>query len=194
MKALPAQCITVSATERSSAQAGFGHSRHRRSSPTPGAIATATPSASRLATCPARTAAGWRGRRRRARCQAVEQCARQLQLAVPNPDGSPDYHGWPDRFGFLSSSQAVFNPIGGPSDDLCVPDPSNPPSMCTAASLAHSERGCADQDVLAFPPQAITSPLATEAADSSFTGIDFVPGSFVRGPVRAGRCPLCAGR
>ena len=40
--------------------------------------------------------------------------------------------------------------------------------------------------MLAFPPQAITSPLATEAADSSFTGIDFVPGSFVRGPVRAG--------
>ena len=46
-----------------------------------------------------------------------------IQLAMPNPDGSPDYHGWPDRFGFLSSSQAVFNPKGGPSDDLCVPDP-----------------------------------------------------------------------
>jgi hypothetical protein len=40
-----------------------------------------------------------------------------LQLARQNPDGSPDYHGWPDRFGFLPSSQAVFNPIGGSSDD-----------------------------------------------------------------------------
>ena len=110
-----------------------------------------------------------------------------IQLAVPNPDGSPDYHGWPDRFGFLSSSQAVFNPKGGPSDDLCVPDPSNPPSMCTAASLAQLlEQDVPISDVLALPPQAITSPLATEAANSSFTGIDFVPGSFVRGPVRAG--------
>src|SRR5215472_17450298 len=35
-----------------------------------------------------------------------------------NDDGTPDYHGWPDRFGFLPSSQAVFNPICGPADDL----------------------------------------------------------------------------
>ena len=40
--------------------------------------------------------------------------------------------------------------------------------------------------MLAFPPQPITSPLATEAADSSFTGIDFVPNSFVVGPVQRG--------
>ena len=59
-----------------------------------------------------------------------------LHLAQQNKDGSPDYHGWPDRFGFLASSQAVFNPIGGPSDDLCVFDPTNPPSKCTPASLA----------------------------------------------------------
>jgi hypothetical protein len=51
-----------------------------------------------------------------------------LHLAKQNPDGTPDYHGWPDRFGFLPSSQAVFNPVGGPSDDLCVFDASNPPS------------------------------------------------------------------
>jgi hypothetical protein len=44
-------------------------------------------------------------------------------------DGSPDYHGWPDRYGFLPTSQAVFNPLGGPSDDLCVPDPNNPPTL-----------------------------------------------------------------
>ena len=42
------------------------------------------------------------------------------------------------------------------------------------------------QDVLAFPPQPITSPLAIEAANSSFTGIDFVPNSFAQGPVQRG--------
>ena len=40
--------------------------------------------------------------------------------------------------------------------------------------------------MLAFPPQPITSPLAIEAADSSFTGIDFAPKSFVEGPVERG--------
>src|ERR1700676_648229 len=110
-----------------------------------------------------------------------------LHLARQNPDGSPDYHGWPDRFGFLASSQAVFNPVGGPSDDLCVPDPSNPPSLCTPASLAKIlAEDVPIRDVLAFPPQQITSPLAIEAADSSFTGIDFVPKAFVAGPVGRG--------
>jgi len=110
-----------------------------------------------------------------------------LQLARQNPDGTPDYHGWPDQYGFLPSSQAVFNPIGGPGDDLCVPDASNPPSMCTPASLALIEKEDVPiRDVLAFPPQPITSPLAIEAADSSFTGIEFVPDSFVAGPLRPG--------
>jgi len=110
-----------------------------------------------------------------------------LHLAQQNKDGSPDYHGWPDRFGFLASSQAVFNPIGGPSDDLCVFDPTNPPSKCTPASLAQIlSQDVPIRDVLAFPPQPITSPLAIEAADSSFTGIDFVPNSFAVGPVQRG--------
>src|SRR5262249_57994437 len=39
---------------------------------------------------------------------------------------------------------------------------------------------------LPSPPQQITAPLALEAADSSFTGIDFVPDSFVRGAVQRG--------
>jgi glucose/arabinose dehydrogenase len=110
-----------------------------------------------------------------------------LDLARQNSDGSPDYHGWPDRYGFLPSSQAVFNPIGGPGDDLCDPDASNPPSMCTPASLAQIlKEDVPIKDVLAFPPQQITSPLAIEAADSSFTGIDFVPDAFVTGPVEPG--------
>ncbi len=83
--------------------------------------------------------------------------------------------------------QAVFNPVGGPGDDLCVPDAANLPSMCAPASLAQilsADRPM--RDVLAFPPQQITAPLALEAADSSFTGIDFVPDSFVGGPVQRG--------
>jgi glucose/arabinose dehydrogenase len=109
-----------------------------------------------------------------------------LQLARQNADGSPDYHGWPDRYGFLPSSQAVFNPVGGPGDDLCVPA-INPPSNCTPASLALIlTEDVPIRDVLAGPPQQITSPLAIEAADSSFTGIDFAPKSFVRDPVQNG--------
>jgi len=81
----------------------------------------------------------------------------------------------------------VFNPVGGPSDDLCVFDASNPPSKCTPASLAQIfSEDVPIRDVLAHPPQAITSPLAIEAADSSFTGIDFAPKSFVGGPVEDG--------
>src|SRR6516165_8707691 len=110
-----------------------------------------------------------------------------LHLAQQNSDGSPDYHGWPDRFGFLPSSQAVFNPVGGPGDDLCVPDPTNPPSMCTPASLAMIlSKDVPIRHVLICPPHHITSPLALEAADSSFTRIDFVPISFVSGPVGRG--------
>jgi hypothetical protein len=110
-----------------------------------------------------------------------------LSIARQNADGSPDYHGWPDRYGFLPTSQAVFNPLGGPSDDLCVPDPTNPPTLCTLASLALIQKEDVPiRDVLAFPPQPITSPIAIEAADSSFTGIDFVPGAFVTGPVKPG--------
>jgi glucose/arabinose dehydrogenase len=110
-----------------------------------------------------------------------------LHLARQNKDGSPDYHGWPDRFGFLPANQRVYNPVGGPGDDLCVSDPTNLPSTCTPASLAAIlTKAVPVPDVLAFPPQPITSPLAIEAADSSFSGIDFVPDSFVRGPVKRG--------
>jgi len=110
-----------------------------------------------------------------------------LSLDQQNPDGTPVYHGWPDVYGFLPTSQAVFNPLGGPSDDLCVPDPTNPPTLCTPASLQQIlTEAVPIRDVLAFPPQPITSPIAIEAADSSFTGIDFVPDAFVAGPVKPG--------
>jgi len=93
----------------------------------------------------------------------------RLQLAQQNRDGSPDYHGWPDRFGFLDSTQAVFNPVGGPGDD-------------NAAAVV----GKPVQHVLAFPPQPITAPLALEPADVAIVGVDFVPDSFVHGPVKRG--------
>jgi hypothetical protein len=95
-----------------------------------------------------------------------------LHLAQQNKDGTPDYHGWPDRYGFLPSSQAVFNPVCGPGDDL-------PCALVLKEDVPI-------KDVLASPPQSITSPLAIEAADSSFTGIDFVPNSFAVTPVHRG--------
>jgi hypothetical protein len=107
-----------------------------------------------------------------------------FHLAQQNKDGSPDFHGWPDRYGFLETTQAVFNPVGGPGDDLCSGPPNSPPfPACIPLVLATD---VPVKPVLAFPPQPITSPLAIEAADSSFTGIDFVPDSFAQGPVQRG--------
>jgi glucose/arabinose dehydrogenase len=106
----------------------------------------------------------------------------ELHLGRQNPDGSPDYHGWPDRYGGLPTSQAVYNPIGGGSDDLC-PAPFDR-AACVAALTAAGDIPI--RDVLAGPPQQITGPLANEGADSSFTGIDFVPDVFVGGPVQPG--------
>jgi hypothetical protein len=106
----------------------------------------------------------------------------ELHLGRQNPDGSPDYHGWPDRYGGLSTSQAVYNPIGGPNDDVCPP----PFSQATCLANLQAAGDIPIRDVLAGPPQQITGPLANEAADSSFTGIDFVPDAFVIDPVRPG--------
>ena len=93
----------------------------------------------------------------------------RLQLAQQNPDGSPDYHGWPDRFGFLDSTQALYNPVGGPGDD------------CVACS-----KGKPVQHVLAFPPQPPVGPLALEPSDVAAVGLDFVPKSFAHGVVKRG--------
>src|SRR6516162_522808 len=107
----------------------------------------------------------------------------EMHLGRQNPDGSPHYHGWPDRYGGLPTSQAVYNPIGGPADDLCQSPPNSPFPACIPTVLA---KDVPIADVLAFPPQQITGPLANEGADSSFTGIDFVPDAFVLDPVRPG--------
>lgn len=91
----------------------------------------------------------------------------RLAVARQNPDGTPEWHGWPDRFGFLDSTQAIFNPIGGPADD-------NPAAVV----------GEPVQHVLAFPPQPPVAPLAIEPADVAAVGLDFAPRSFVHGVVK----------
>jgi glucose/arabinose dehydrogenase len=99
----------------------------------------------------------------------VNNAPDRLQLAQQNPDGSPDYHGWPNRFGFLDSTQALFNPIGGPGDD-------NPAAVV----------GKPVEPVLAFFPQPPVSPLAIEPADDAVVGPDFAPAGYVHGPVQSG--------
>jgi len=115
----------------------------------------------------------------------TENAPDRLHLARQNHDGSPDYHGWPDRFGFLDSTQAVFNPTGGPGDDLC-----NPPAMAVfnaaACRVAITAADVPVRRVLDHPPQPITAPLALEPADVAIVGVDFVPDSFVHGPVKRG--------
>jgi len=96
----------------------------------------------------------------------------RLALARQNPDGSPSFHGWPDRFGFLESTQAVFNPIGGPGDDL-FPD---------VARIRAEDAPV--KPVFAFPPRPPVAPLALEPADVAAVGLDFVPKSFVHGVVK----------
>jgi hypothetical protein len=77
--------------------------------------------------------------------------------------GGLDYHGWPDRFGFLASTQTIFNPIGGPADD-------NP-----------AVAGQPVRPILRFPPQLPVAPLAIEPTDVAAVGTDFVPDSFAEG-------------
>jgi glucose/arabinose dehydrogenase len=107
----------------------------------------------------------------------------RLALAKQNHDGSPDYHGWPDRFGFLDSTQAVFNPVGGPGDDLCSGPPNASFPACIPIVLANDRPV---KPVLAQPPQPITAPLALEPADVAVVGVDFVPDSFAQGIVQKG--------
>jgi len=103
----------------------------------------------------------------------------RLHCARQNADGSPDWHGWPDRFGFLDSTQAIFNPIGGPADDLC---------RTVDGKLVCDERLFQPPQtpvghVLAFPPQPAVAPLAIEPTDVAVVGPDFVPNAFADGKV-----------
>lgn len=97
----------------------------------------------------------------------------RLACAKQNADGSPQFHGWPDRFGFLDSTQAIFNPVGGPADDL-------------GFAAAGDPRTTPVRHVLAFPPQPPIAPLAIEPTDVATVGPDFAPNSFTGGVVRRG--------
>jgi glucose/arabinose dehydrogenase len=77
--------------------------------------------------------------------------------------GGLDFHGWPDRFGFLNSTQAIFNPVGGPADD-------NPAVV-----------GQPVLPLLLKLPQAPIAPLALEPPDVAAVGADFVPREFAGG-------------
>ena len=103
----------------------------------------------------------------------------RLAIARQNADGTPEYHGWPDRFGFLDSTQSVFNPIGGNGDDLCSP------TGCTPSDIARVKaENIPVRHVFAFPPQPPVAPLALQPADVAAVGLDFAPRSFVHGVVK----------
>jgi glucose/arabinose dehydrogenase len=91
----------------------------------------------------------------------------RLAIARQNANGTPEYHGWPDRFGFLDSTQSVFNPKGSGGDDN---------SAATAGKPV--------LPVFAFFPQQPIAPLALEPSDVAAVGLDFVPSSFVGGVVK----------
>ncbi len=109
----------------------------------------------------------------------------RLELAQMNPDGSPDFHGWPDRFGDLESTQSVFDPQGGPADDLCGA-PAMPVFNAEACATVIKAKATPVRSVLAFPPQPPTGPLAVEPADVAAVQPDFAPNSFVHGVVKRG--------
>lgn len=96
----------------------------------------------------------------------------RLEIAQMNPDGTPDFHGWPDRYGFLDSTQAVFSPVGGPGDDLTTP------------AVLVKDRPV--RPVLAFFPQPPIAALALEPADVAVVGPDFAPNSFTGKVVKKG--------
>jgi len=110
----------------------------------------------------------------------------RLHCGKMNLDGSPDWHGWPDRFGLVDSENAMFNPVGGPADDVCGPPllPIFNEAQCAANVAA---RSTPVRHVLAGPPQPTTvDPLALEPADIAAVGPDFVPDSFLGVMVRHG--------
>jgi glucose/arabinose dehydrogenase len=94
----------------------------------------------------------------------------RLAIARQNPDGTPEWHGWPDRFGFLDSTQSVFNPRTG--------------GDASGTSKEGLIKDKPVRPVLAFFPRQPVAPLALEPADVAAVGIDFVPKSFAGSVVK----------
>jgi glucose/arabinose dehydrogenase len=94
----------------------------------------------------------------------------RIAIARQGPKGRPEFHGWPDRFGFLDSTQTVFNPeTGGDS---------------SGTSVENQVKGQTVRHVLNFMPQQPVMPLALEPEDVAAVGLDFVPDSFATGIVK----------
>jgi hypothetical protein len=114
----------------------------------------------------------------------------RLQVAEPigsGPNIYPDWHGWPDRFGYLDSTESVFNPVGGPADDACPTTVPDTPAE-KACLTAHGDIPI--RHVLAYPPDNgknhARAPLALEPADVAVVGPDFAPNSFTGSVVKKG--------
>jgi glucose/arabinose dehydrogenase len=86
----------------------------------------------------------------------------RLQVA----HGGLDHHGWPDRFGFLDSTQALFTPVGGPNDD---------------SGFANPQIGKPVPKLLDEFPRPPVSPIAIEPTDVAVVGTDFVGQKFSGG-------------
>src|SRR5262245_57204496 len=71
-----------------------------------------------------------------------------------------DFHGWPDLFGFLDSTQRIYIPDGGGGDN---------PAATAGKTVEH---------LLQVPPQRPIAPLAILPADVAAVGLDFVPRKF----------------
>ena len=77
--------------------------------------------------------------------------------------GGLDFHGWPDLFGFLDSTQSLFIPDAGGGDN---------PAASAGQTVQH---------LLQVPPQRPIAPIAILAADVAAVGLDFVPKKFEGG-------------
>ena len=77
--------------------------------------------------------------------------------------GGLDFHGWPDLFGFLDSTQRLFIPDAGGGDN---------PAASAGQTVQH---------LLQVPPQPPIAPIALLAADVAAVGLDFVPKKFEGG-------------
>jgi hypothetical protein len=94
----------------------------------------------------------------------------RIAVARQGPNGKPEWHGWPDRFGFLDSTQTVFNPETAGD---------------AAGTVAENEtKGQTVRRVLAFNPKPPVAPLALEPEDVAAVGLDFVPDDFATGIVK----------
>src|SRR5262245_54397498 len=77
--------------------------------------------------------------------------------------GGLDFHGWPDLFGFLDSTQRLFIPDTGGGDN---------PAASAGQTVRH---------LLQVPPQRPIAPIALLPADVAAVGLDFVPALFAGG-------------